>query len=127
MTFEQKFLALLHKILPFIKPAVQAVETGLASANQPGTTKQSIALTVLTGAESVADAGLSQEDQHVATAVKQAVAAAITGTVTDLKASGTLAQTEGITDTMIQAVSSVTAAIAPPAAAVDDSTGTTVA
>ena len=98
-----------------------------SSANQPGTTKQSIALTVLTGAESVADAGLSQEDQHVATAVKQAVAAAITGTVTDLKASGTLAQTEGITDTMIQAVSSVTAAIAPPAAAVDDSTGTTVA
>jgi hypothetical protein len=117
----------LHKILPFIKPAVQAVETGLASANQPGATKQSIVLTVLTGAESVADAGLSQEDQHVATAVKQAVAAAITGTVTDLKASGTLAQTEGVTDTMIQAVSAVTAAIAPPAAAVADATGTAVA
>jgi hypothetical protein len=108
-------MTILAKILPFVKPAVQAVETGLASANQPGATKQSIALTVLTGAESVADAGLAQEDQHVATAVTQAVAAAIDGTVTDLKQQGTLAETEGVTDTMINAVAQVTAAIVPPA------------
>ena len=118
MAFEQRFMALLAKILPFVKPTVQAVEIGIASANQPGATKQSIALTALTGTLSVAETDLSQEDQHTATAVTAAVAAAIDGTVTDLKAQGTLAQAEGVTDTMIQAVSDVTAAIAPPPAAV---------
>jgi hypothetical protein len=114
-SFESRFLAILHKIIPFIEPTVKAVETGIASANQPGATKQSIAIAALTGANSVADADLSQEDQATADAVTAVVAAAINGTVADLKKQGTLAQAEGVTDDVIQAVAGVTAAIAPPA------------
>ena len=122
MSFKSRFLTIMEKILPFIEPTVQAVETGLNSASQPGATKQSIALTALTGALSVADTDLSQEDQATAAAVTSAVSSAIDGTVADLKAQGALAQSEGVTDTMIQAVSAVTNAIPQPAEA--DATGT---
>ena len=120
-SFESRFLAILHKILPFIEPTVKAVQMGIASANQPGATKQSIAIAALTGANSVADADLSQEDQATADAVTAVVASAINGTVADLKAQGTLAQAEGVTDTIINSVAQATAVIVPAAtgAAVD--------
>lgn len=122
-SFESRFLSILHKILPFIEPTVKAVETVIGSASQPGSTKQSIALTALTSAEGVADVDLSQEDQATASAVTSAVSSAIDGTVADLKTQGTLAQAEGVTDTVIQAVTSIAAAVAPPDAAQADATG----
>jgi len=115
-SFESRFLTILAKVLPFVEPTVKAIQAGEASASQPGTTKQAIALTALTGLESVADVDLSQEDQATAAAVTGVLASTIDATVNDLKTQGTLAEAGAVSDTIVQAVANVTAAIAPPPA-----------